>query len=60
MDIAENVVVVMQVAVEDENHGELREDKTQLMRKGEREQRDSCSFVPAAVQREQKMAEDSH
>lgn len=42
-DIAENVFVVVQVAVEDEEHGELRKDKTQLVRK--REDVHSCSFV---------------
>ena len=33
LDIGENVCVVMQVFVEDEAHGELSEDETQLMRK---------------------------
>ncbi len=32
-DIAENMFVAIQAAIEDEQHGELREDKTQLMRK---------------------------
>lgn len=35
-DIVENVAVVAQVAVEDEQHGKLRKDKTQLRRKRER------------------------
>lgn len=35
-DIAENVFVVTQVVVEDEKHGELRKDKTQLVRKREK------------------------
>lgn len=33
MDIAENVVVFLEVSVEDKRHGKLSEDKTQLMRK---------------------------
>lgn len=33
VDIIENVLVIVQGAVEDEAHGELREDKTQLARK---------------------------
>ena len=46
-DFAENVFVVMQVAVEDETHGELGEDKTQLMRK--REKTGTHVFVSADV-----------
>lgn len=35
-DIAESVIVVMQVAVEDETHGELCKDKTQLRTENEK------------------------
>lgn len=35
-DFAEDVTVIMQVAVKDETHGKLSEDKTELMRKREK------------------------
>lgn len=36
LDTLENVLVVVQVGIEDEHHGELSEDKTQLRMKKER------------------------
>lgn len=35
-DVEKNVLVIMQVVMEDETHGELRKDKTQLMRRTEK------------------------
>ncbi len=42
MDIGENVLAGLKVAVEDKKHGELRKDKAQLMRRRKGERRLIC------------------
>lgn len=57
------MIVVLQVFVEEKNHGELRKDKTQLKRKREKTGDDTHLFFKSAMNLrncEEFFAKDSH